>query len=175
MPVERFLCALQAQGWGMNIFIYVLLLDINCQHLGNICHLEGFWAPFECWVWEHPLGKFLGRHVPRWTNSTKDNFPLYKFQKGQVPNDWGPTPKCSKIVPQTLLGVQSAVTIQFKSLSSSYEGYRAQNLPFQWVFSTSSKSYIYCAWKTNVSDLSPSPAAIMDVLNWRKCSWKVGR
>ena len=59
----------------MNIFIYVLLLDINCQHLGNICHLEGFCAPFECRVGELPLGKFLGRHVPRWTSSQVDKFP----------------------------------------------------------------------------------------------------
>ena len=51
--------------------------------------LEGFCAPFERRVGELPLGKFLGKHVPRWTNSTKDNFPLYKFQKGQVPNGRG--------------------------------------------------------------------------------------
>ena len=60
----------------MFIFIYVLLLDINCQHLGNICHLEGFCAPFECRVGELPLGKLLGRHVPRWTSSQVDKFSI---------------------------------------------------------------------------------------------------
>ena len=69
------------------IILYVLLLDINCKHLENICHLEGFCAPFERRVWELPLGTILGRHVPRWTNSTKDNFSLYKFQKRKEKKD----------------------------------------------------------------------------------------
>ena len=34
-------------GWGMYTFLLcILILDINCQHLGNICQLEGFCAPF---------------------------------------------------------------------------------------------------------------------------------
>ena len=47
-----FLCALRAQGWGIflvrnvHFLICILVLDINCQHLGNIRHLEGFCAPF---------------------------------------------------------------------------------------------------------------------------------
>ena len=69
----------------MYIFIYVLLLDINCQHLGNICHLEGFCAPFECRVGELLLGKFLGRHVPRWTSSQVDKFHKRQFPPVQVP------------------------------------------------------------------------------------------
>ena len=38
-----FLCALRAQGWGIflvrnvHFLICILVLDINCQHLGNIC------------------------------------------------------------------------------------------------------------------------------------------
>ena len=31
-------------------WIYVLVLDICCQHLGDICQLEVFCAPFERWV-----------------------------------------------------------------------------------------------------------------------------
>ena len=49
--------------------------------------MKGFCAPFERRVGELTLGKFLGRHVPRWTNSTKDNFSLYKFQKEKEKKD----------------------------------------------------------------------------------------
>ena len=43
MLVGGFLCALRAQGWGIclvsnvHFLICILVLDINCQHLGNVC------------------------------------------------------------------------------------------------------------------------------------------
>ena len=108
MPVERFLCALRAQGWGMYIFVYVLLLDINCQHLGNICHLEGFCAPFECRVGELPLGKFLGRHVPWWTSSQGDKFLKRQFPPVQLPkrtsSQYGRGVVWGKVVQGELVG-----------------------------------------------------------------------
>ena len=30
----------------LKLCINILVLDINCQHFGNVCQLEGFCAPF---------------------------------------------------------------------------------------------------------------------------------
>ena len=77
MWVGEFLCALRAQGWLIYIFwniqwydsiaymlptiwgiyvswIYSLVLDISCQHLGDECKLEGFCVPFG-----HRVGKYI--------------------------------------------------------------------------------------------------------------------
>merc|ERR1719222_1329411 len=74
MSVGGFLCALRAQGWGMclvrnvHFLMCILVLDINCQHLGDVCQLEGFCAPFGRRVGEYVLsGTCPGGSCP-WGN-----------------------------------------------------------------------------------------------------------
>merc|ERR1712016_238907 len=58
----------------MYIFLYcILVLDINCQHLGNVCQLEGFCAPF-------------GRRVGEYVWSGMYSF-LYVYR---TTSPWGP-------------------------------------------------------------------------------------
>ena len=53
--VGRFLCSLRAQGWGNYFEIYIFVMDIICQLLGNtytsdeVIHWSVFSAPFGLW------------------------------------------------------------------------------------------------------------------------------
>ena len=51
MTVGGCLCALRALGWETCVSrINIFVLDIFCQHLGDIWQLEGLCAPFGRWV-----------------------------------------------------------------------------------------------------------------------------
>ena len=51
MTVGGCLCALRALGWETCVSrINIFVLDIFCQHLGDIWQLEGICAPFGRWV-----------------------------------------------------------------------------------------------------------------------------
>ena len=47
MSIGGFLCALWGPGLGnVHVVIYIFVLDKCGQHLGDICQLEVFCAPF---------------------------------------------------------------------------------------------------------------------------------
>ena len=62
ITVGGCLCALRALGWETCVSrINIFVLDIFCQHLGDIWQLEGVCAPFGRWVGKDVLPYCLNR------------------------------------------------------------------------------------------------------------------
>ena len=51
MSVGGFLWTLWAQGWVLYILKYKFVLDIYCQHFGNIIHLKLYIKRWMCALW----------------------------------------------------------------------------------------------------------------------------
>ena len=64
ITVGGCLCALRALGWETCVSrINIFVLDIFCQHLGDIWQLEGVCAPFGRWVGkERERERFISSH-----------------------------------------------------------------------------------------------------------------
>ena len=74
MTVGGCLCALRALGWETCVSrINIFVLDIFCQHLGDMCQLEGVCAPFGRWAGKQKniLRNFHGVKLSVFTHGAK--------------------------------------------------------------------------------------------------------
>ena len=71
--------------WGVYVsWIYMLILDISCQHLGDDCKLEGFCVPFghrvgNVHLWKYIFVLDICRNIPQNMGVTLSAFDNFEF------------------------------------------------------------------------------------------------